>query len=178
MVWALGLAGAIAVGLPVGAWLLSRNLGPPKQVLGGPVPGDRTDRWLYDHFHLGVLDRSRVRQAAFAGRALDEPELRRAACGLAADILRRRGRTWPLLAVGVFNVVLGVGILAVGIASLATGQGVALGIVLTAEAIWFIGFGGWRATAGARLQRKIVENAAKTLELNGGDIHGQARRQR
>lgn len=175
MVWALGLAGAIAVGLPVGAWLLSRSLGPPKRVLGGPVPGDRTDHWLYDRFHLGVLDRSRVRQAVFTGRALDEPELRRAACGLAADILRRRGRRWLPLAVGVFNVVLGVGLLSAGLASLVSGQGAVLGAVLIAEAIWFVGFGVLMATAGAKQHRKIVENAAKTLELNGGGIPGQAR---
>src|SRR5947209_1945897 len=123
MEWALVLVAVIAIGLPVAAWLLSRNLGPPKRVLGGPVPGDRADRWLFDHFQLGVMDRSRVRQTVVAGGALHEPELRRAACGLSAKVLqRRRGGARQARALGVFNGALGIGCLVVGSTGLADGR--------------------------------------------------------
>ena len=68
MVWALVLVAVIAVGLPLAAWWLSRDLRPPKQILGGPMPGVPADRWLFAHYQLGVLDRSRVREAVFAGK--------------------------------------------------------------------------------------------------------------
>jgi len=112
MVWAgSALIAAIAIGLPVAAWWFSRDLKPPRQPMGGPGPRfDRVDRWLFDRYQLGVLDRWRVRQAVFDGRTLSEPVLRGAAHDLATDVLvgkvggfvRRGG--WILIAEGAFIV--------------------------------------------------------------------------
>ena len=167
MVWALALVAVIAIGLPLAAWRLSRDLGPPKQALGGPIRTDRTDRWLFDHFQLGVMDRSRVRQAVFAGKALGEPALRRAACGFAAHVLRRRRRGARLArALGAFNAALGMGCLAVASSALASGQVAALSAVLVTEGIGFVVFGMLMAIAGARQQKQIIDNAAKAWQLN------------
>jgi hypothetical protein len=63
-------------------------LKPPREPYGSPVPKlDRPDRWLYDRYQLGNIERSRIRQAVIEGRELDEPRLRQAAHGLAAALL-------------------------------------------------------------------------------------------
>ena len=78
----------VAIGIPSGVWLRSRTLKPPREPYGSPVPKlDRVDRWLYDQYQLGNLDRSRVRQSVIEGRELSEPALRHAAHGLAAAML-------------------------------------------------------------------------------------------
>ena len=78
----------VAIGIPSGVWLRSRTLKPPREPYGSPVPKlDRVDRWLYDQYQLGNLDRSRVRQSVIDGRELSEPALRHAAHGLAAAML-------------------------------------------------------------------------------------------
>lgn len=167
MVWALVLVAAIAIGLPLAAWWLSRDLGPSKQALGGPVPGIPADRWLFDHFQLGVMDRSRVRQAVFAGKALGEPALRRAACGFAADVLRRRRRgAWLARVLGAFNAALGMGCLAVASSALASAQVDALSAVLVIEGVGFVVFGMLMAIAGARQQKQIIDNASNAWQLN------------
>jgi hypothetical protein len=91
MAWAWAFVVIVAVGLPATAWWLSRNLKPPRQPLGGPGPRfDRVDRWLYDRYQLGVVDRWRVREAVLAGRELHEHPLREAAHSLAAEMLAGR----------------------------------------------------------------------------------------
>ncbi len=89
MLWAWGLITAIAVGLPVAAWWLSRNLKPRGPPFGSrPRRFDRVGRWLFDHYHLGVLDRQKVAQAVFVTpTALSDPTLRNAAHELAAEVL-------------------------------------------------------------------------------------------
>lgn len=88
MVWAWVVLVVVAVGIPVTVWLRSRTLKPPREPYGSPIPKlDRVDRWLYDQYRLGNLDRSRVSQAVIEGRELSEPALRHAAHGLAAAML-------------------------------------------------------------------------------------------
>ena len=86
MAWALLIV--LAVGVPAAVWLRSRNLKPPREPYGSPIPKlDRVDRWLYDQYQLSNVDRSRARQAVIEGRELSEPRLRQAAHGLAAAML-------------------------------------------------------------------------------------------
>jgi uncharacterized membrane protein len=88
MVWAWVVLIVVAIGVPVAVWLRSRTLKAPREPYGSPIPKlDRVDRWLYDQYRLGNLDRSRVSQAVIEGRELSEPALRHAAHGLAAALL-------------------------------------------------------------------------------------------
>lgn len=88
MTWAWILLTVIAAGIPIAVWRRSRTLKPPREPYGSPIPKlDRVDRWLYDQYQLGNLDRSRVSQAVMEGRELSEPALRHAAHGLAAAML-------------------------------------------------------------------------------------------
>jgi hypothetical protein len=87
MAWAWIVLIAL-IGLPAAVWLRSRNLKAPREPSGSPIPKlDRVDRWLYDRFQLGNLDRSRIRQALIEGRELSEPALRQAAHDLAGAML-------------------------------------------------------------------------------------------
>lgn len=91
MAWAWAFVVIIAVGLPAAAWWFTRKLKPPRQPLGGPGPRfDRVDRWLYDRYQLGVMDRWQVRDAVLSGRELHEHPLREAAYNLAAEMLAGR----------------------------------------------------------------------------------------
>lgn len=88
MAWAWAVLIVLAVVLPAAVWLRSRNLKPPREPYGSPIPKlDRADRWLYDRYQLSNLDRSRVTQGVVEGRELSEPALREAAHGLAAALL-------------------------------------------------------------------------------------------
>jgi hypothetical protein len=134
--WAWAVLAIVAVGIPAAVWLRSRNLKPPQEPYGSPIPHlDRVDRWLYDQYQLANLDRSRARQAVVEGREVSEPRLRPAAHGLAEAMLsgqvgsltRRKER----IALGA-NLGLMIAILA---ASIATGRyemlvGVTFGLVL------------------------------------------------
>jgi hypothetical protein len=78
----------VAIGIPAAVGLRSRTLKPPREPYGSPIPKlDRVDRWLYDQYQLGNLDRSRITQAVLEERELTEPRLRPAAHGLAAAML-------------------------------------------------------------------------------------------
>ena len=88
MTWAWVVLIVVAIGIPAALWLRSRTLKPPREPFGSPIPKlDRVDRWLYDQYQLGNLDRSRISQAVIEGRELSEPALRHAAHGLAAAML-------------------------------------------------------------------------------------------
>jgi hypothetical protein len=105
--WAV--VAVIGVGLPAAAWRLGRN--PRPRPLGVPGPhADPIDRWLFDRYRLGELDRSQVRQAVFVqGRKPGQPALTEAVRGLAAEIISGRLRTprlrrwwsWLYVALGV-----------------------------------------------------------------------------
>lgn len=88
MTWAWVVLIVVAIGIPAAVVLRSRTLKPPREPFGSPIPKlDRVDRWLYDQYQLGNLDRSRISQAVIEGRELSEPALRHAAQGLAAAML-------------------------------------------------------------------------------------------
>jgi Flp pilus assembly protein TadB len=88
MAWAWVVLVVVAVGIPVAVGLRSRSLKPPREPYGSPVPKlDRVDRWLYDQYQLGNLDRAQITQAVIEGRELTHPRLRPAAHGLAAAML-------------------------------------------------------------------------------------------
>ncbi len=88
MTWAWVVLVVVAIGIPAAVGLRSRTLKPPREPYGSPIPKlDRVDRWLYDQYQLGNLDRSRITQAVLEGRELTEPRVRPAAHGLAAAML-------------------------------------------------------------------------------------------
>lgn len=92
-IWLWAVIAAIAVGLPILAWLLSRNLRPPRLGGSGPPGFGHIDRWLFEHYQLGALDRLHVEEAIFRdARKLREPRLRDAARGVAAELLSGRLR--------------------------------------------------------------------------------------
>jgi hypothetical protein len=83
------LVAGIGVGLPAVAWWLSRGA----RSVPLSVPGRRADpidRWLFDRYGLGVLDRWQVREALAQGRRPGQPLLGEAADGLAAEVLSGR----------------------------------------------------------------------------------------
>lgn len=87
--WLWTVVTGIAVGVPAGAWAVTR-WHPPRPA-SSPADSrarlDRIDRWLYDRYPLRVTDRWRVRQAVIEGRELSEPKLRQAARDLATALL-------------------------------------------------------------------------------------------
>jgi hypothetical protein len=136
MGWAWAVLIVLVLGLPVGVFLRSRNLKPPREPYGSPVPKlDRLDRWLYDRYQLGNMERSRIRQAVIEGRELDEPRLRQAAHGLAAALLagevggltRKKERIYLSADLGLMAVILVVAILTAKYSMLAS---LVFGVVL------------------------------------------------
>ena len=108
--WLWAVIVAIALGLPVVAWLLSRNLKPPRMGGGGQPGFGHIDRWLSEHYELSALDRLRVEEAIFRdARKLREPRLREAARGVAEELLSGRLRLpwqmrwggWWLMGIGL-----------------------------------------------------------------------------
>ena len=88
----MGLAGAGGGGGRCRHPRRGRAAEPQSQAIPGalrqPVPKlDRVDRWLYDQYQLGNLDRAQITQAVIEGRELTDPRLRPAAHGLAAAML-------------------------------------------------------------------------------------------
>lgn len=85
MLWALALVVAIAIGLLLATWLITRRL-PPPRVTGRLGAGyDAIDRWLLDEYRLAPQDRWRVRDAVFRGGNASEPALIPAMRGLATQ---------------------------------------------------------------------------------------------
>jgi hypothetical protein len=116
MTWAWVVIVAIAVGLPVAAWRLSRNLKPQRQ-RAGHLGADSIDRWLAEHYQLSALDRWQIEETIFRDASkLEDPRLREAARGLAAELLSGRLRPmwllrwqgWILTGLGLAVTVLGI----------------------------------------------------------------------
>lgn len=98
MMWAWAVVAAVAVGLPAGAWLLTRHLKPSAR-LGSPGRWAwPADRWLFERYGLGVMDRLRVNQAVFTkGRLPADPGLRDAAREVASGVVTGRFKLPRLL---------------------------------------------------------------------------------
>jgi hypothetical protein len=88
MVWTWVVVAVIAIGLPLAACRLSRNLKPPAQPIGGlGPPTDSVDRWLIERHPLPAVQRWQVRQAVLYGRMVKDPALKEAAHDLAGSAL-------------------------------------------------------------------------------------------
>lgn len=117
MVWPLWvIVAVIAVGLPVAAWWSSRRV-KPALPLGRPGRwAEPMERWLFERYGLGVLDRVRVRTAVFGkGQLPADSGLREPARELAAEVLAGRLRYprvqrllgWIYVALGIMWLVAG-----------------------------------------------------------------------
>ena len=145
MVWLWVAIAVIGVGLPTAAWRLGRN--PRPKPFGVPGPhADPVDRWLFDRYRLGELDRSRVRQAVLVqGRRPEQPALWEPAHSLAAEVVSGRlsaprFRRWIWL-----YPALGLAMFANGVAEVVHGggngpfdiaEGAIVAIVGTAMCLW------------------------------------------
>lgn len=94
MAWALVVVVLVAVGLPLAAWWLSRDLKPAPYPLGRPGSrSDPVDRWLFSHYQLGMVDRAHVKKAVFGkGELPRQSALEQAARGLALEVSSGRLR--------------------------------------------------------------------------------------
>jgi hypothetical protein len=118
VVWAVAFVVVLGVGVPAAGWWFTRKPRPLDTTDRGY---DEIDRWLADRFGLGWRDRSRVREAVLAGRAVSGPALEAAVRGLAAQVVAGRFRMlrvarklgWLHLAVGPAYAVFGVVVLIV-----------------------------------------------------------------
>jgi hypothetical protein len=94
MVWPLWLVvAAITVGLPAAALRNTRRM-KPSPPLGSPGPwAGPVERWLFEQYRLGVLDRARITSAVFGkGRVPADLRLRKPARELAAEVLAGKVR--------------------------------------------------------------------------------------
>lgn len=162
--WLWVAIAVIAVGLPAAAWRLGRN--PRLRPFGVPGPhADPIDRWLFDQYRLGELDRSKVRQAVLVqGHQPDQPALRQPARSLAAEIISGRlaaprWRRWAWL-----YPALGLATLANGIAGVVRGGGNGIFSIVEGAVIVIVG-----TAMGLWLPKQIRRKARRAL----GD--GQAR---
>jgi hypothetical protein len=122
MVWALGVTVILAIGVPIGAWGLTR-LRPPPAVTPLGTGYDPIDKWLLKQHSLPPLERERVRAAVFEGRRVRDPVLTAAARDLAAKVLNgelRAVRRIPVLR--WINIVSAAVYAAVGIGLLVTSK--------------------------------------------------------
>jgi hypothetical protein len=166
VVWALVVVVVIGVGLPVGAWAVTRKLPPPRPGNRLGVGYDSIDKWLLNRYQLPPHDRWRVREAVLGGHKVSDPRLAGAAHGLAADVLASRPWTLRFLAAAGWVMLLGAaGFASEGVVLLATGRptdGLAQGVVALIDSGVFL-LGGLFARRGARQFRL---NVAKALQLN------------
>jgi len=114
--WVGAVTVAIAVGLPIALWWLSRRLKPDRQRAGRPGFG-HVDEWLRQHYRLGALERWQVEYAIFADmRTLKDPRLREAARGVANELLNgslkvpwvMRLNGWIIIGIGLMVTAFGI----------------------------------------------------------------------
>src|SRR5690242_5129736 len=90
MAWVWAVIVVIAVGMPAAAWWLGRRMRPPRQRAGRPGFGV-IDRWLFERYQLGALDRWQIEDVIYGdARKLNDPRLREAARGVATELLSGR----------------------------------------------------------------------------------------
>jgi hypothetical protein len=124
MVWVGAITIALAVGVPIVAWSLSRKVRPwhvkPWRPAGRWLSAGETHRWLMDHYQLGARDRWQVAHAVLGGGKL-QPRLREPARGLAAALLSGELKTpgptrpffWMIIGLGLAQTTFGlIGVLA------------------------------------------------------------------
>jgi len=87
MAWALALVVVIGVGLPVAAWLITRQLPPPRAMSRLGAGYDAIDKWLLDQYQLAPPERWRVRKAVFRGDQVSDAMLTPATHGPAIRVL-------------------------------------------------------------------------------------------
>jgi hypothetical protein len=164
MVWALVLVVVIGVGLPAGAWALTRKLPPPRPGNRLGVGYDSVDKWLLNRYQLPPHDRWRVRAAVSHGDRVNDRRLAPVAYELAADLLANR--PWPMRFMHLGSWVMLGGAVAFaceGIIVLTTSSdGVAQGVLSLIDSGLFL-LGGLLGRRGARQYR---HNLTKALQLN------------
>jgi hypothetical protein len=115
-VWVGAVTVAIAVGLPIALWWLSRRLKPERQRAGRPGFG-HVDEWLHQHYRLAALERWQVEYAIFGDmRTLKDPQLREAARSVANELLNGRLKVpwvfrlngWIIMGLGLMVTTLGI----------------------------------------------------------------------
>lgn len=158
--WAWAVVLVLAVGVPAAVWLRSQTMKPPHEPYGSPIPRlNRVDRWLYEHYQLGMMDRSRVSQAVAEGRELTEPRLREAARGLAdARLIGQVGSvtrktTWIMVGADGCLLVAGLAV-ALGTGRYGMLEPVIFGVPLMALAV--------------RQSKRDRERAERARQLNAG----------
>lgn len=160
MGWAWAVVLVLAVGVPAAVWLRAQTMKPPHEPYGSPFPRlNRVDRWLYEHYQLGLMDRSRVSQAVAEGRELTEPRLREAARGLAdarltgqiASVTRKTTRTIVVADGCLFAAILAV--------ALGTGKYGMLAPLI---------FGGPMMALAVKQSKRGRERAERARQLNEG----------
>jgi hypothetical protein len=173
MVWALALVAAIAVGLPVGAWLITRHLPAPRGTGAGGAGYDAIDRWLVSEYGLPSRERWRVRDAVFGSGQVSEPALIQAVHELAARVLAGGFRTLRLRRVaGWMDLAVAAGLASTGLTLLVTGHGQAervIGWLALINCVIFLVTGVARALVGPRQIRRHAEQA---LRLNNAGRGG------
>jgi hypothetical protein len=163
MIWAWVSIAAIGMGLPAAAWRLGRN---PRVRPLSQSPGrhaDPIDRYLFDQYGLGVLDRFQVRQAVLAqGHRPGQASLRAAGDGLAAEVLSGRLRPpRPVRWFGWVYISLGLLLCAAGIADLFLRHtGSAAGGLVIAEGVTGITAG---VAVSVYLPKQIRRKARRAL---------------
>jgi hypothetical protein len=173
MLWALALVVVIAIGLPVGAWAVTRKLPPPRRVTRLGVGYGRADKWLLTQYQLPPHDRWRVREAVLGGRRVNDTSLERAAHGLAADLLARTPWSVRFLAVESWAMaLLAAGFVCWAIVLFATRPpgGLAQGVSSLIDSGLFV----LVAILTRRGSRLFWQNVTKALELNQANVSPDA----
>lgn len=165
MAWALALVAAIAVGLPVGAWLIIRRLPAPRAIRAARTGYDAIDKWLLNEYGLPPRERWRVRNAVFNGSQVSEPALARAVHELATRVLADGFRMLRLSRVlGWIDLAAAAGFAGAGTALLVTGRAQAelvLGALGLVNSVVFLLLGVAYAQVTPRQIRRRAEQARR-----------------
>ncbi len=165
MALALGVIVILAIGVPIGAWGLTR-LRPPPAVTSLGAGYDSIDKWLLKKHSLPPLERERVRAAVFEGRRVRDPVLTATARDLAAKVLNGEFKVlrvapvlrWIHLASAAVFAAMGIGLLVTSKhADMRT-----LGALSLVDSALFTFVGVFHA----RWPKRIHRHALTALELN------------
>lgn len=162
MVWAAGVIVIIGVGLPLGAWLLTRRTArrPPGEL----STGDPNTDWLRKEYGLAWLERSRVQTAVGEGKRVSDSALEGAAHELAARTLSGSlPRFRQLRFIGRMNLGIGVVLTGVGVVDLVRDPSRAGTYFLIPEGI-LLAVNGWFIFVWQPKRQRRA--AARALDLN------------